>query len=98
MELKYFYLLFQDNEKLRDIIIEHKFHKNIIGQKGEKVREIRDKFSEVQISFPEPGTKSDIVTLRGPKEDVDKCYEYMKKLTVELVASSYRLGIPIFKR
>jgi len=87
-----------DNEKSRDIIIEHKFHKNIIGQKGEKVREIRDMFSEVQISFPESGAKSDIVTLRGPKVDVDNCYEYMKKLTAELVASSYRLGVPIFKR
>jgi len=87
-----------DNEKSRDIIIEHKFHKNIIGQKGEKVREIRDMFSEVQISFPETNAKSDIVTLRGPKDDVDKCYEYMKKLASELVASSYKLGIPIFKR
>lgn len=80
-----------DNEKSRDIIIEHKFHKNIIGQKGEKVREIRDMFPEVQISFPDTGAKSDIVTLRGPKEDVDKCYEYMKKLTEQLVASSYKL-------
>jgi len=87
-----------DNEKSRDIIIEHKFHKNIIGQKGEKVREIRDMFPEVQISFPDTGAKSDVVTLRGPKDDVDKCYEYLKKLTAELVASSYRLGIPIIKR
>merc|ERR1719462_847549 len=87
-----------DNEKSRDIIIEHKYHKNIIGQKGEKVREIRERFSEVQISFPDTGAKSDVVTLRGPKDDVDKCYEYLKKLTAELVASSYRLGIPIIKR
>lgn len=87
-----------DNEKSRDIIIEHKYHKNIIGQKGEKVREIRERFAEVQISFPESDAKSDIVTLRGPKEDVDKCYEYMKKLSAELIASSYKIGVPIFKR
>lgn len=87
-----------DNEKSRDIIIEHKYHKNIIGQKGEKVREIRERFSEVQISFPESDAKSDIVTLRGPKDDVDKCYDYMKKLSVELIASSFKLGVPIFKR
>jgi len=87
-----------DNEKSRDIIIEHKYHKNIIGQKGEKVREIRERFSEVQISFPESDAKSDIVTLRGPKDDVDKCYEFMKKLNSDLVASSFKLGVPIFKR
>jgi transcription antitermination factor NusA-like protein len=87
-----------DNEKSRDIIIDHKYHKNIIGQKGEKVREIRERFSEVQISFPESDAKSDIVTLRGPKEDVDKCYEYMKKLNTELVASSFKIGVPIFKK
>jgi len=87
-----------DNEKSRDIIIENKFHKNIIGQKGEKVREIRDMFPEVQISFPDTEAKSDIVTLRGPKDDVDKCYEYMKKITADLVASSYKIGVPIFKK
>jgi len=87
-----------DNEKSRDIIIDHKYHKNIIGQKGEKVREIRDRFSEVQISFPESDAKSDIVTLRGPKDDVDKCYEYMKKLSTDLVASSFKLGVPILKK
>lgn len=87
-----------DNEKSRDIIIDHKFHKNIIGQKGEKVREIRERFAEVQISFPESDAKSDIVTLRGPKDDVDKCFEYMKKLNTELVASSFKIGVPIFKR
>lgn len=87
-----------DNEKSRDIIIDHKFHKNIIGQKGEKVREIREMYPEVQISFPETDAKSDVVTLRGPKEDVDNCYEHLKKLANELVASSYKLGIPIHKR
>lgn len=90
--------IFKDNEKSRDIIIEQKYHKNIIGQKGGKVREIRDKFSEVLISFPEADAKSEVVTLRGPREDVDQCYNYLKKLVSELVVSSYRLEVPIFKR
>lgn len=87
-----------DNEKARDIIIEQRFHKNIIGQKGEKVREIREKFAEVQISFPEAGAKSDVVTLRGPKDDVDKCFAYLKKMANELALSSYKADVPIFKR
>jgi len=87
-----------ENEKSRDIIIEHRLHKNIIGQKGDKVREIREKFQQVQISFPEAGKKSDVVTLRGPKDDVDNCFNHMKKLVSELIAASFRLEVPIMKR
>ncbi len=36
-----------ENEKEKDILIEHRFHKNIIGAKGEKIREIRDMFNQV---------------------------------------------------
>lgn len=39
-----------ENEREKDILIEHRFHKNIIGAKGEKIREIRDMFN--QVSFP----------------------------------------------
>ena len=52
----------------------------------------------MQISFPEADKKSDIVTLRGPKDDVDKCYNFLKKLVVDLIASNYRVEVPIFKR
>lgn len=75
----------QENEKTRDIIIEQRFHRTIIGAKGEKIREIKDKFNQVQVTFPDPGKKSDIVTLRGPKNDVDKCYKYLQTLQQEMV-------------
>lgn len=87
-----------ENEKSKDIIIENKLHKNIIGQKGDNIREIRDKYPNVQISFPEADKKSDIVTLRGPKEEVDKCSIHMKKLVNDIVAANFRLEVPIMKR
>ena len=77
--------ILKENEKSRDIIIEHRFHRTIIGTKGEKIREVRDKYPEVQVSFPDAGKKSDVVTLRGPRSDVDKVYAYMNKLNAELV-------------
>lgn len=80
---KIFFL--QENEKTKDVIIEQRFHRAIIGAKGEKIREIRDKYPEVQISFPDAGKKSDIVNLRGPREDVDSVYTFLKKLNAELV-------------
>lgn len=57
----------------------------IIGSKGEKIREVRDRFNGIQISFPEPGEKKDIVVLRGPKDDVEKCAAHLKKLGADLV-------------
>ena len=73
------------------MIIEQRFHRTIIGAKGEKIREIRDKYPEVQISFPDAGKKSDVVNLRGPREGVDSVYTFLKKLNAELVRSSSTL-------
>ncbi|GJQ75567.1 hypothetical protein Trydic_g17648 [Trypoxylus dichotomus] len=87
-----------ENEKEKDVIIEQRHYKNIIGAKGEKIREIRDKFNQVQINFPGPGDKRDIVKIRGPKEDVDKCHRYLQKLVKELNEASYQIEVPIFKQ
>ncbi|MEQ2174934.1 hypothetical protein GOODEAATRI_012829 [Goodea atripinnis] len=41
----------QENERTKDLIIEQRFHRAIIGQKGEKIKEVRDKFPEVENSY-----------------------------------------------
>ncbi len=64
------------NEKDKDLIIESRFHRQLIGPKGESIQKIRDDFATVQISFPDLGSNSDIVKLRGPKDDVDKCARF----------------------
>lgn len=40
-------LRLQENERTKDLIVDQKFHRTIIGQKGEKIKEVRDKFPEV---------------------------------------------------
>ncbi|CAG2061167.1 unnamed protein product, partial [Timema podura] len=42
--------------------------------------------------------KRDVVKVRGPKEDVDKCHKYLTKLVKELNESSYMLEVPIYKQ
>jgi len=85
-----------DNEKEKDLIIEHRFHGNLIGSKGEKIREIRDKCNQVQINFPAPGEKRDVVTVRGPKDDVEKCCKYITQLYNEMKENSYQLKVAVF--
>jgi len=87
-----------ENEKEKDIIIENRFHRQIIGPKGENIQKIRDEFAAVQISFPDLGVKSDIVKLRGPKDDVDKCARQLNKISRDLLESNYQIKLPIFKQ
>lgn len=41
-----------ENEKEKDCIIDQRHYRKLIGQKGDKIREIREKFNQVQITFP----------------------------------------------
>jgi hypothetical protein len=84
-------LISKDNEKSRDVMIDQRYHKALIGQQGAKIKEIRDQFSNVQISFPDASKQSDIVTLRGPKNEVDRCYAYLQKLAQDMVGMKYIL-------
>ena len=43
-----------ENEKEKTINIDHRFFPSIIGTKGEKIKEIRETFNQVQIIFPNP--------------------------------------------
>ena len=79
------------NEKEKDLIIENRFHRQLIGPKGENIQKIREDFSSVQISFPDLGVKSDIVKLRGPKDDVDQCSKTLIKLYKDLLESNYQV-------
>ncbi|XP_024879874.1 vigilin-like [Temnothorax curvispinosus] len=88
-----------ENEKKKDVsidvFIDHIYYRNIIGNKGDNIKEIRDKFNQVQIIIPGPGDKGDIVKIRGPKEDVDKCHKHLLKLVKKLNESNHVLEVPI---
>jgi len=86
------------NEREKDLIIEARFHRQLIGPKGENIQKIREEFEAVQISFPDLGSKSDIVKLRGPKDDVDKCSRQLTKMYKDLLENNYQVKVPIFKQ
>ena len=50
------------------------------------------------ITFPEPNERSDRVTIRGAKRDVDQCYKHLAQLNKELLSNNYREEVPIFKQ
>jgi KH domain len=85
----------QENEKSRDIIIEQRLHRLIIGPQGARIREVRERFPDIMIHIPDCSRKSDIITLRGPRQDVDRCYTYLQKLCHELVSRSAPVDLSI---
>ncbi|CAI4228547.1 unnamed protein product [Auanema sp. JU1783] len=86
-----------ENEKSKDIIIEQRFHKMIIGAKGSEVSKIRDQFPNVTLTFPETNKKSDIVNIRGDKNDVEKVHKILLNTVKELNENNYQQVVPIFK-
>lgn len=87
-----------ENEKEKDVIIDHLWFSSLIGAKGENIRELRENFRSVQIIFPAQNEKCDIVKLRGPKEDVDRCHTQLAGMVKEIKESSYVIEVPIFKQ
>ena len=67
-------------------------HRQLIGPKGENIQKIREEFDAVQISFPDLGSKSDIVKLRGPRDDVEKCGRQLTKMYKELLENNYQVN------
>ncbi|EPY75628.1 vigilin-like protein [Camelus ferus] len=82
----------------KDLIIEQRFHQAIIGQKGVQIRDIHKKFPEVVINFPDPAQKSDIIHLRGPKHELEKCAQYLENVVTDIEESNYSITVPIFKK
>lgn len=85
------------DERSKDIIIDQKFHSNLIGKGGKTLNEIRAKFNNVQINIPAAQEKSDIVTIRGNKNDVEKCYKHLQQLVKDMQESNYKEEMPIVK-
>nr|XP_048273916.1 vigilin-like [Myodes glareolus] len=87
-----------EEEHSHDIIIKHQFHHILIGQKGERVREICKKFPDVILNFPHPAEKSDVVQLIGPKYESEKCAQYLENMLTDIKGNNYTVSIPIIKR
>ncbi|XP_041976897.1 vigilin [Aricia agestis] len=87
-----------ENERTKEVFVDHRYIKSLIGVRGDKIKEIREKFDRVLISLPDQGQKRSPIKLRGPQEDIEKCEKYLHKLMKEIAESSYVQEVPIFKQ
>jgi len=75
------------NELTTDLSINPQYYPQIIGAKGKNLEEVRSKFHNIQITFPEANGKSDKVTLQGDKDDVEKCSKFLQQKVKDLYYS-----------
>jgi rRNA processing protein Krr1/Pno1 len=75
------------NEHTTDLSIDPQYYPQIIGAKGKNLEEVRSKFHNIQITFPEANGKSDKVTLHGDKEDVEKCSKFLQQKIKDLYST-----------
>ncbi len=78
------------------IEIPHKFHNSIIGSKGRLIRSVMDDCGGVIIRFPQEGSNSDKVTIRGPKDDVEKAKKQLLELANERVRLCAGANLALF--
>lgn len=75
----------QGNIKEVSVEIPHKLHNSLIGAKGRLIRAIMEECGGVNVRFPPEGSKSDKVTIRGPKDDVENAKKQLMDLASEKV-------------
>ena len=71
-----------------EINVPSKIHNTMIGSGGKLIQSVMDDCGGVSIKFPPPEAKSDKVTIRGPKDDVEKARKTLLELANEKTLSS----------
>lgn len=82
-------------EASRKLVIDQQLHGSIIGRGGEKIRSIREKFSQIVFTFPEQGSRHNEITIVGPAEEVEECYKYLDEFHQQLQENNFQVQVPI---
>lgn len=72
-----------------EITIPPKYYNSIIGAGGKLISSIMEECGGVSIKFPTPESKIDKVTIRGPKDDVERAKQQLLELSNEKQLSSF---------
>jgi predicted PilT family ATPase len=85
-----------ENEKENSINID-RFVLRLL-RSHENIRELKERYHQVQIILPGPTDDVDSIKLRGPRDEVDKVFKYLSKIVDDLKEQSYVLEVPINKQ
>ena len=72
------------NNYMQQVHIFKQFHKNIIGKGGANIKKIRDE-TDTRIDLPSESSDSDVISITGKKENVEKARDKIETIQKELV-------------
>lgn len=78
-----------ENIVSEEITIPPKFYNSLIGARGKLIHSIMEDCGGVGIKFPSAESESDKVTIRGPKDDVDRAKQQLLDLVSERQLASF---------
>jgi hypothetical protein len=81
-----------------DVIVEQKYHAQLIGPKGSNVKSMIEQFGGISFKFPGSGETSDIIVLRGDKKNVEAAEKFLKTEVKRLAESNFTLEVPLFSQ
>lgn len=86
------------DSKSVDVIIDQRFHAQLIGAKGANIKEMIEKFGGISFKFPGAKETSDIIVLRGDKKNVDAAEKFLKSEVKRLQESNFVLEVPLYSQ
>ena len=76
-----------------EVIIDHRVHPRLIGQRGRAIRKIMDDY-KVDIRFPRPDAADpDLVVITGNEDDVLDCREHILNIAEEYVSEVFPFSL-----
>eukprot|EP00123_Amoebidium_parasiticum_P012021 comp21066_c0_seq1/m.28357 comp21066_c0_seq1/g.28357 ORF comp21066_c0_seq1/g.28357 comp21066_c0_seq1/m.28357 type:complete len:1230 (-) comp21066_c0_seq1:211-3900(-) len=88
----------QKDARVVEVKIPQKFHGQVIGQKGDALQKLLEKYPGVNIKFPGNTEKSDVVRVSGPSKEVEGCVADLNKISNDLVENNYTLNVIVFRQ
>ena len=73
----------------KTIKIDKIWHEKMIGERGKNLKKIHERFSAVQVNFPQLGSPSCDVSITGRAHQIERCAQYLEKLADDIAVTKY---------
>lgn len=86
------------NQRTCEISVPAEMHSNIIGARGEELKKLLAGRNSVNLNFPDRSANSDVVLIRGQKEEVEAVIAAIKDLVKGIEAKNYSENVHVFRK
>ncbi|EGD76259.1 hypothetical protein PTSG_00962 [Salpingoeca rosetta] len=86
------------NQKTDKVSVPSNLHSQIIGAGGDGLRKLLQGYDSVSLNFPDRGSDSEEILIRGDKKQVDAVIAAIKERVRDIEASNYSDTVHVFRK